>query len=323
MTRRITSAPFWATATGLGILVAVAVLITVGSAEPHKWSTDVWAGGFVSGRNIIRQPPFPIFSTIRVFDINAHEGGTHFFLLGSDAGGRDLLALIARGALPSLGLVALVVVVRFSLGVLAGLAMGTGSRLVRTASRAMGRWVIGFPYLALAIIAIEAFGSSSSRILAFVVGMGLVGWRDIADLVAERVEHVRSQPFAQAAKSVGTEGLTFFRLHVIPHLRPALAVEVPFQASAVLVLLAELGYLQLYLGSSTQLFDVAPSGASFVSSVLINQPELGQLLAGARTYILQRQFEPAVMPALAVAVMALGFELVGVAMRGRARSRAS
>jgi ABC-type dipeptide/oligopeptide/nickel transport system permease subunit len=319
----ITSARFWATVTGVGILAAVGILIAIGYAEPRKWSTDVWAGGFLTGSNTIRLPPFPIFSSIRVFDINVQEGGTHFFLLGSDAGGRDLLALIARGALPSLGLVALVVLVRFTVGFLAGLAMGMGSRLVRTVSRAMGRWVIGFPYLALAIIAIEAFGASSSRILAFVVGMGLVGWRDIAELVSERVEHVRSQPYAMAAKSLGTEGLTFFRLHVIPHLRPALAVEIPFQASAVLVLLAELGYLQLYLGSSTQLFDVAPSGASFVSSVLINQPELGQLLAGARTYILQRQFEPAVMPALAVAVMALGFELVGVAMRVRKRGRAT
>lgn len=315
---RVPSARVWA---GLGaavIAAAVAGLIVTGLAEPSKWATSVWAGGTFVGSGVIRLPPFPVGSELRVFDVNVQSGGVHRYLLGSDAGGRDLLALIARGSLPSLGLVALAVLARLVVGFIAGAAMGLGSGPVRAISRGMGRWVIGFPYLALAIIVIEAF-PRSTRIPAFVAGMGVVGWRDVAELVAERIEHVRAQPFALAAKSMGTEGLTFFRLHVLPHLRPALAVEVAFQASAVLVLLAELGFLQVYLNGGTALLDVGQGGASFVSSVLINQPELGQLLAGARIYILQRQFEPVVMPALAIAVMALGFELIGVAFRGRTR----
>jgi ABC-type dipeptide/oligopeptide/nickel transport system permease subunit len=215
--------------------------------------------------------------------------------------------------------VALVVLARLVVGFLAGVAIGMGSGWLRVLSRGMGRWVVGFPYLALAIITIHAF-PRSARIPAFVTGMGLVGWREVADLVAERIEYVRAQPYSLAAKALGTRGLTYFRLHVLPHLRPLLAVEVPFQASAVLVLLAELGFLQVYLNGGTALLDVGPGGASFVSSVLVNQPELGQLLAGARIYVLQRQFEPVVIPALMIAVMALAFELMGVALRGRARS---
>lgn len=320
MTRRPSAPRVWAGIGAFVITATVIVLIVVGVSEPSKWSTAVWAGGTNVQTGAVKLPPFPVGSEYRVFDINVHPGGTHFYLLGSDAGGRDLLALIARGSLPSLGLVALAVLIRFVTGVSAGIAMGLGSGLVRALSRGMGRWVVGFPYLALAIIAIQAF-PRSTRIPAFVVGMGVVGWRDIAELVAERIEHVRSQPFALAAKALGTEGITFFRLHVLPHMRPALAVEIPFQASAVLVLLAELGFLQVYLNGGTALLDVGQGGASFVSSVLINQPELGQLLAGARIYILQRQFEPVAMPALAIAVMALGFELMGVALRGRLRAR--
>jgi len=64
-----------------------------------------------------------------------------------------------------------------------------------------------------------------------VVGMALVGWRDIAELVAERVEHVRSQSFAVAARALGTDAIRFFRLHVIPFLRPAIGVEFPFHAT--------------------------------------------------------------------------------------------
>jgi ABC-type dipeptide/oligopeptide/nickel transport system permease subunit len=144
--------------------------------------------------------------------------------------------------------------------------------------------------------------------------MGLIGWRDIAEVVAERIEYVRSQPFAVAAEVLGTRGLRFFQLHVVPFLRPALAVEVVLQCSAVLVLLAELGYLQVYLGPVIRLQE---QGANSIP--LLTQPELGQLLANSRMYLLYREIATFLVPALAIAVLALGFELVGTALKGRWR----
>jgi ABC-type dipeptide/oligopeptide/nickel transport system permease subunit len=179
----------------------------------------------------------------------------------------------------------------------------------------MGRWVVGFPYLALAIIVVHSL-SSRGRLLAFVVGMSVIGWRDVAEVVAERVSWVRAQPFAMGAKALGTTGLTFFRLHVLPHMRPALTVEIPFQASAVLVLLAELGYLQVYVG---QVVTLSQANDNLIH--LLVRPELGQLVADARRYILYGQFGPAIAPAVAVALMALSFELIGVALRSRATER--
>lgn len=305
-----------AAAAGSILVLAFAALLAIGLTEPLRWSTTLWAGGFRHGSLV--QPPFPLLSRLDVFDVDAHSGGNHLFLLGSDAGGRDLLGLVARGAVPSLGIVALVVAVRLVVGLLAGLAIGLGSRTVRTISRGMGRWVVGFPYLALAVIMIQALGGGS-RLLAFAVGMAVVGWRDIAEVVAQRIEYVRGQPFTDAARVLGTGSLTFFRLHVLPFVRGPLAVEIPFQASAVLVLLAELGYLQIYLSGAIRLFDVGNNGAPFVANVLVQNPELGELLAGTRSYILSGQLEPAVVPAVAIAVMALAFELVGIALRGRVR----
>jgi ABC-type dipeptide/oligopeptide/nickel transport system permease subunit len=163
----------------------------------------------------------------------------------------------------------------------------------------------------LAIILIEAT-TPAGRWTAFVIGMAVIGWRDIAETVAGQIEHVRAQPFAMGAKAVGTGPLLFFRLHVLPYLRAPLAVEIPFQASAVLVLLAELGYLGVFIGGATVLNE---EGAS--SFTLVNQPELGQLLAPARVYIERHEFAPVLVPALAVATAALAFELLGVAMRTR------
>jgi ABC-type dipeptide/oligopeptide/nickel transport system permease subunit len=175
----------------------------------------------------------------------------------------------------------------------------------------MGRWISGFPYLMLAIILIEAT-TPGGRWTAFVIGMAVIGWRDIAETVASQIEHVRTQPFALGAKALGTGPLMFFRLHVLPYLRAPLAVEVPVQASAVLVLLAELGYLGVFIGGATVLSEEGGPGFT-----VVNQPELGQLLAPARLYIERHEFAPVLVPALAVAMAAFAFELIGVAIRAR------
>jgi len=85
-----------------------------------------------------------------------------------------------------------------------------------------------------------------------------------------------------------------------------LVTETAFQASAVLVLLGELGYLQFFLGAPFKFNDV-----------LLPQPELGSLLAAARDYILSEQWTPVLAPAAAIALLALAFELLGMALRGR------
>jgi ABC-type dipeptide/oligopeptide/nickel transport system permease subunit len=304
--------------TGVILLGAMAVLVVIGFQQPAQWYGDtVYAFGVVHGTTTIVQPPFPLLTTIDVFNSDVQRVGTHFFILGSDAAGRDWLALVARGALPSMELVAAVVAGRLLVGVLAGAGMAAGVSQLRVLSEGMGRWISGFPYLMLAIILIEAL-TPGSRWVAFIVGMAFIGWRDIARTVADQIEHVRAQPFAMGAKALGTSGITYFRLHVLPYLRPALAVEIPFQASAVLVLLAELGYLGVFLGGSAVIQESAGNG-TVASFTVASQPELGQLLAGARLYILRRQFESIIVPAVAVAVAAFAFELIGTALRSRSQ----
>ena len=296
-----------------GLILAIGILLAVGLTTPDRWYQGVYPGGFIHGTNHILQPPFPAFSDLDLFSLNVTSQGRHFYLLGSDVGGRDLLALVAHGAVPSLLLVLLVVAARLIVGFVAGVAIGLGSGPVKALSRGIGSWVIGFPYLAMAIVLIEVL-TPHGRVMAFVVAMSIVGWRDVAELVAERIEHVKTQPFSLAAESLGTEGVRFFGIHVMPFLRPLLTIEVAFQMSAVLVLLAELGYLQVYLGPVLRL-----QQANDNSVALLLQPELGQMLANTRHDVLYRQWEPVLVPALAIASLALTFELLGTALRGRWR----
>src|SRR5437762_228520 len=218
-------------ALGVVILAGLALLVVIGAQVSDFWATHIWAGGFIN--NTATLAPFPAFSGVEVFsldDPNFHQ--VHYYLLGSDAGGRDLFALVAKGALPSLVLVALALAGRMLIGVVAGFGIASGATVFRSAARAAGGWIAGFPYLAL----------------------------------------------------------------------------------AVLVLLAELGFLQYYLGGFTNYSEDTQGVAGFH---LANTPELGQLLSDVRLYALRNQFFPVLVPAAALALAALGFEIIGRAFRGR------
>ena len=302
--RRVRAAlPFVPTLALLGFLAS---LLLAGLREPVRWAEHTYILGNLtgSGREVI--PPYGPLTRVDVYEQGTNTlEQAHLYVLGSDAGGRDVLVLIAHGAPLSLQLVLLVVVLRILLGLAMGVAMGLGSRPVRTLTLVAGRWVAGFPYLVLAIVLITAL-SSWSTFGAFVIAMAMVGWRDVAQLTADRVEAVLTQPYAEAATALGSSRLrTFFR-HVVPHLRPVLVTETAFQASAVLVLLGELGYLQFFLGTPFKF-----------NEVLLPQPELGALLSAARDYILSEQWTPVLAPAGAIALLALAFELLGLALRGR------
>ena len=293
----------------LVVFAGLATLLWVGLSQPVHWAERRYILGYLSGSGQEVAPPYAAFTRVDVFEQNTnvrYDG--HLYVIGSDAGGRDLLVLIAHGAIPSLELLLLVVVLRLLIGIAAGVAIGLGSRRVRTVTTVISRWIAGFPYLVLAIVLITAL-SAWSRFGAFAIAMAMVGWRDIAQLTAERVEAILARPYAEAARAMGGSRVGIFRRHVIPHLRPVLLVETSFQASAVLVLLGELGYLRFFLGQPF----------SF-NQILLPQPELGALLSIARDYIISQQWAPVLAPAGAIALLALAFELLGLAFNARDRS---
>ncbi len=307
-------------ALAIASLATLATLVYIGFRIPDRYATETWSAHYFHGT--IPLEPFPPFSTVEVSsDASPQLREVHFYVFGSDAGGRDLLALTARAVVPSLELVVLALVARMVLGIGAGFVIAAGTEPLKTIARSAGGWIAGFPYLALAVLVIQSFTGGPNavavpgrtRLIAFVVAIAVVGWRDIAELVASRMQWVNAQPFALGGRAIGSSGLGFFRRHAWPFLRQALTVELSFQASAVLVLLAELGFLQYYLGGYTQLFEDVGQ-PSFQLAV---QPDLGTLMSGVQLYLLRQQLAPALVPALALVLAAVSFELLGRALRGK------
>src|SRR5438445_13773658 len=86
---------------GAGFLVLglMAALIIAGLREATYWTEDVWAGGHTA--NVILLPPFPPLSNLHVFTVDLPPRALHFFVLGSDGRGSDLLSLVGRAAIPA------------------------------------------------------------------------------------------------------------------------------------------------------------------------------------------------------------------------------
>jgi len=78
---------------GLLVLLVIGALAVIGSLEPAAYYALTYPFGVAVGSGKILIPPFPPLTTVQLFDITDNPLGTHLYLLGSDAGGRDLLAL--------------------------------------------------------------------------------------------------------------------------------------------------------------------------------------------------------------------------------------
>ena len=85
-----------------------------------------------------------------------------------------------------------------------------------------------------------------------------------------------------------------------------------------------LGFRRVDLGGRAIPFFIAPGNAPNPLAAafrLAPSPELGQMLADARNYILKEEWLPVMMPALTLALLALAFEMLGLALRFRDGSR--
>lgn len=232
------------------------------------------------------------------------------FPWGTDALGRDLLSLILVGAQQTLFLAGVAVAARMAAGTLLGAIAGwwRGS-VVDRAIVGVAQVITPFPVLLLAMLIILAVGIRQGT-LPFVVGLCAVGWGEVAQYVRAEVISLRSRPFVESARAVGAGPSRIVAAHLLPHLAPSLTALVAIEFSSVLMLLAELGFLGIFLGGGAYMEVEMFSAPVHYSDV----PEWGALLATFRQAARARPWL-GVYPSLAIFFSALGFHLLGEGIR--------
>jgi peptide/nickel transport system permease protein len=218
-------------------------------------------------------------------------------LLGTDTAGRDVLSRVLVGMQTSwfgaLAVVASGVVIGGLIGLIAGAAGGWIDAVLMRMTDAF--LALPGPVLALAVVA--ALGPSYVHTL---FGVAIVWWPLYTRIVRAEVRKLRASPHVDAARVGGASWWRLLRKHLLPGAVPVTIVTASLDISALVLILAVLSFLGLG----------APQPA----------PELGSMSAQGVTYIFTDWWIP-VMPAIAVALIAIVANFAGDAIRDRIRDR--
>lgn len=201
------------------------------------------------------------------------------FPWGSDVLGRDLMSLVLAGAKRTLALGLFATLARLGLGALLGLLAGWswGSSLDRGIS-GLVEILQAFPTLLLAMVLILALDIRQGMPV-FILALAVAGWGEVAQLVRGRVINLKAQPFIENAVAVGANVPHILARHLLPNLLPILISLAALEMAGVLLLLAELGFLNIFMGGGAK------------TEVLVNLnyhysdvPEWGALLSNIRDW---------------------------------------
>lgn len=254
-----------------GTLSLIFVLIAI--FGPSMAPKDPMA---VSGRHIVDGQTY----------LRPYRPLTPGYPLGSDEVGRDILSRLLWAVRPTLLMAAVVVAVRLSIGLPLGLLAGWYRGW---AERSIGLVVsvsLAIPSLIFSIAVIGFLGIYRG-VWVFLLALCLTGWADVTSYVKDQTLSLLKAPYIESARAVGVRNLTILRRYILPQLWPILPAIIAFELSAVVLLIAELGFLGFYIGGG-EVFARARGDTPAMWMVLTSgYPELGQLISDVWAKVIQ------------------------------------
>ncbi len=218
---------------------------------------------------------------------------TKRYLFGTDGFGRCLLSRLMIGVRISLSVGLIAVFISLTIGIFLGAVAGYfGGKLddlimliINTA------WSI--PTLLLVFALVMALGRGYWQIFTAV---GLTMWVDVARIVRGQVKGIKNMQYVEAAEGFGFGSSRIIRKHILPNIiGPVMVIAAVNFAFAILI---EAGLS--YLG-----FGIQPP-----------QPSWGTMLSENYSFLMMSDNAfPALVPAIAIMLMVLAFNLLGNGMR--------
>jgi peptide/nickel transport system permease protein len=212
------------------------------------------------------------------------------YWLGSDAYGRDVYSRVVYGARTSLiaGLGAALISVSF------GLVIGVIAGYFRTADAIIMRIMDGLMAIPGILLAIALVSLSGASLFTVLVAITIPEIPRVVRLVRSVILTVRSEPYVEAAISLGTPVHVILMRHLVPNTIPPLVVQGTYIFASAILTEAILSFLGAGLGSETSSW--------------------GNIMSEGRMYF---QLRPGLIlyPGILLSLTVLSVNLLGDAMR--------
>jgi len=147
------------------------------------------------------------------------DPSTPWFMMGSDALGRDLFSRIVYGSRVSMSIGLVGVLISFSLGISVGALSGYVGGAVDNLIMRWSEIEMSLPsfYFLLALAAVIPPGLSSAQTFFMIVAiMSFISWAGFARIIRGMVSSVRSRPYVEAARALGAPMRRILLRHIIP-----------------------------------------------------------------------------------------------------------
>ncbi len=200
----------------------------------------------------------------------APGGRDPWFLLGSDALGRDVLSRVLAGARLSLGVALLSTVVALAIGAGVGAAAGYAKGWVDSTLMRLADLVVVLPgiYVVLALRGVLPLVLTTAQVFAALVGvLAFVGWPSVARGVRGIVLVEGMSEYAEAARALGAGRWRVIARHLLPATRGFLAVQATVLVPAFIMAEATLSFVGLGFAPPTPSWGAMLHEASAVNIV--------------------------------------------------------
>lgn len=211
--------------------------------------------------------------------------------LGTDEFGRDVFSRILYGARISLQIGFIAVFISLVVGVSVGLAAGYyGGWIDMVVMRVMDL-MLSFPYILLALVIMSILGPG---IYNAMIAIGIVYVPQYARIVRSSVLSVKEKEYVLAARALGANDFRIILKHVFLNSMAPIIIQTTLSIGRAIINAAGLSFLGLGAQPPT--------------------PEWGAMLSNGQNFLRNAPWI-ATFPGIAIALLVLGFNMVGDGFR--------